>query len=165
MRPCTVSFRGPAGREPPSVEGLEVVDGRWRLATDVHHELLVDVTGVDPRGGLTLQELATITARLEGYVEAAKRTPEPTPATEPRTAILPDHWLVGPVQRFVTLLRRVLPGRQRRASRSPGTERRAEPEWAVERVHKLSKVFRAATDARRQTIAATQPPSSAPALD
>jgi hypothetical protein len=40
----------------PAVEGVEAVNGEWRLTVAAHGELLRTITGVDPREELDLRE-------------------------------------------------------------------------------------------------------------
>lgn len=161
----TLSFRPPedAG-SPPAIDGFDVVEAEWQFSVAEHRPLLVDVTGVEPRSDLTLRELATITARLEGYVDREKRVPKSTGSTEACGSNVPGDGLFDSMRALLTsgfralgaLVRRVLP----RRGGGAGSEGTVSERWSVERVHELSIVFRAATEARKQEITAAGPAST-----
>lgn len=138
----------------PAVEGVEVVDGKWRLSVAAHEDLLRAITGVD-RGELKLQELATITARLEGYVERGRRV---TPASASAAGTASDETVTesGGSDPSTQLRRRLSPVRSGARSRTRDSDSEQQPSSErddIERVHELSRFFRAALDGRRDAAA------------
>lgn len=142
------------------LEGFEVDDGEWRLSLDPHRELLVELTGVEPDGDLTLQELVTVRARLEGYVERAKRPadrandrPGDGDRERKRTRNR-DRAAANPLWRLLEWVRAVV-SRGGRNRSDEAADRRPDDEipYAADRVRALASVFRAAADARRRDVA------------
>lgn len=165
MEERTLSFRPPADAgPPPAIDGFDVGEEEWQLSLAEHRPLLVDVTGVEPRSDLTLRELATMTARLEGYVEREKRVPKPTGPTDASGSNVPGDWLFDSMRALVTtgfralgaLARRVHP----RRGGGAGSAGSVGEQWSVERVHELSIAFRAATETRKREITAARPTSA-----
>lgn len=68
-----VPNRGPRGRDPPDLPGLEQYGSEWRLRTDYYQGIIEDVTGVDPADGPSTSELKTVQTRLEGCIETYER--------------------------------------------------------------------------------------------
>jgi hypothetical protein len=155
------------GDRVPAVDGVRAVDGEWRLSVEPHAALLETITGVVPRDEPDLQELATITARLEGYVERTQRATPPSAAAAGRAS---DATATQPVG--TGLLKRLRQLLSSLWSDSVGQYRESEPErqsaeqYDVERVYELSRFFRAALDARRAAVEVDQPTgTAAPAAD
>lgn len=141
-------------RMPPPVEGLDGEDGQWRLSLEPHRDLLVDITGVDPTGELTLRELETIRARLEGYVECEKRTSGvPAGATTEADATR-DRSPADRLRRLLSLLVDRVPLVGTASDDRDSSERRpdARQSYSVDRVQRLARAFRAAIDARQREI-------------
>lgn len=144
---------------PPEVTGLDVVEGEWRLAVAQHRELLVDVTGVELTADPDLQTLATIAARLEGYVESERQqsgqTHRPPRQVESPNQRLPvvGSWLASLLRRFLSSLfdAPIAPGH-----RSVGATA-TETQYDVHRVYQLSQFFRAMVEARKDRITAGTP--------
>ncbi|AEH36114.1 hypothetical protein [Halopiger xanaduensis] len=154
-------------RTPPQfdgLEGFEVDDEEWRLSLDAHRDLLVELTGVEPDGDLMLQELVTIRARLEGYIERTSRPAKGAvegPVDEDRDRSQ------GRVKRFLEWLRTAIAwiGRDRF---DEGTARKDDEgaSYSDERIRHLAAAFRAAADARRREIAGPNAASAGqPAAD
>jgi hypothetical protein len=144
-----------ASRFPPDVAGAAVVEQQWRLAVEQHSDLLADVTGVDPTGDLDLQQVATITARLEGYVDRHRQ--EATHSTLSTQQV--DSQTDGPTgvrSWFVSLLTRLFSG-SFGFSTAPDTPSPETPDatrqYDVDRVHQLSRFFRALLEERKTTVA------------
>lgn len=135
-------------RTPPQIEGLEADGEQWALSLEVHRELLIDIAGVEPTGELTLRELETIRARLEGYVEREKRASTGTGESTARGA-----QRRGPasLRRLLGRLLDAVPfvGTSSRSSERAAGSRRS---YSVSRVQRLAEVFRIAIDARRGEI-------------
>ncbi|RKD93669.1 hypothetical protein [Halopiger aswanensis] len=145
-------------RTPPQVadlEGFEVGDGEWRLSLDAHRDLLVDLTGVEPDGDLGLQDLVTIRARLEGYIE---RTSRPAKGAAAETVDEDRNRSAGWIERVLEWLRAAIvrTGGERA---DEGRKDDGEVHYSEERVRCLAAIFRAAADARRREITG---PSAAP---
>lgn len=141
-----------ASRQPPDVVGLDAVEGKWQLAVAQHHELLVDVTGHAPTGDLDLQELATITARLEGCVHTERhRTDRTHRSTQRAETTGVRSWLVS-------LLIRVLPDSFSSATvrndRSSG-DHETWDQYDIDRVYQLSRFFRAMMEDRKEELTTT----------
>ena len=159
-------------RTPPQLDGLEVGDGEWRLSLEAHRDLLRDLTGIDPDEDLTLQELVTIRARLEGYVERTKRPAEAEAAdgderpTEPernrkheREADRASRNPLRALGRVLERLRAAVSRGETSRSSADGSAARnsesdGEPPYSAERARQLAAVFRAAAAARRRDIVA-----------
>lgn len=145
-------------RTPPQIEGLEVDEQQWRLSLETHCDLLRDVAGVEPTDELTLQELVTIRARLEGYVEREKR---PAERAADRST---DQGREGSSSGLLQWLRerlRALRSLVGRGQSTDGTAQQSdEPTYSVETVQGLAAVFRAAAAARRREIAAANTESA-----
>lgn len=165
-------------RVPPEIgdlDGLAVDDEEWRLSLEAHRDLLVELTGVEPDGDLTLQELVTIRARLEGYVERTSRSAERAiaEATDSDTDQVETRarnrnrdrslWGVG---RFLEWLRTVVGsvgGARPDETTASDDEASQYPE---ETVRALAAVFRAAADAeRRERTEPTAAPTGRTAAD
>lgn len=158
MRSHTLTCPANSGRV-PAVEGIEAVDGEWRLAVAAHGDLIRMIAGVDPCGELDLQELATITARLEGYVERKRRVTPPSVSTAGASGDETATESAG--TDLLTRLRRWLSSVWNRAGShpqdsDPGQETTVK-QYDVERVYELSRFFRAALDAKRTAVEAEQP--------
>ncbi|NUB90039.1 hypothetical protein HTZ84_17820 [Haloterrigena sp. SYSU A558-1] len=138
-------------RMPPPVEGHDAEDDVWRLSLEHHRDLLLDITGVDPTGELTLRELETIRARLEGYVEREKRA---SAGIADSTAREERARGPSPLRRLVGRLLDVIPSVGTRLRGSKASERPAgsQRSYSVSRVQRLAEVFRIAIDARRAEI-------------
>jgi hypothetical protein len=140
------------------VAGLAVVQGHWRLTVEQHCDLILDITGVDPTADLDLQKLATVTARLEGYVgterqqaaQSNQRTRQ-IGSPEPKTTTLRS--------RLANLLALVLPG-WFGATTTPETlshrEYEVEKQYDVDRVYQLSRFFRAMVRANKTDSTTTK---------
>lgn len=144
------------GRPAPAIDGVERDGQEWHVSPGSHQELLVDITGIEPSGNLELQDLATMTARLEGYVERERRRQtQSRQDTSRSTAPSPDDgalsWFVNRLNDF---RRWLLPGSGRTRSEPDDSRAVARPEYAVETVYHLSRVFRTATEARRREVEA-----------
>ena len=138
-------------RTPPSVEGLEADDGEWTLSLESHRDLLIDIAGVEPTGELTLRELETIRARLEGYVEREKRA---SAGIADSTAREERARGPSPLRRLVGRLLDVIPsvGTRLRGSKASERPTGSQRSYSVSRVQRLAEVFRVAIDARRADI-------------
>ena len=138
-------------RTPPPVDGLETDDEEWALSLEAHRELLVDIAGVDPTAELTLRDLETIRARLEGYVEREKRA---SAGSAPSTARRERTRDPAPLRRLLGRLLDVGPFAGTRARSPDSSERPAgsRRSYSVTRVQRLARVFRVAIDARRAEI-------------
>lgn len=143
------------GRPAPAIAGVERVDQEWHCSPERHHELLVDITGIKPTAELDLQDFATITARLEGYVERERRrqtqmeqdTVQPTDSSAANGGLL--SWFLA---RLTDIRHLLLPESAENSAESDGSTAAENPEYAVETVYHLSRVFRAATDAQRREV-------------
>jgi hypothetical protein len=137
----------------PSLDGLTVHEGRWELSLGPYRTMIGRVTGVDPTDDLDLRELATITSRLEGYVESERREDRVGDTREGAETTV--HWIVRLCKTGKQRLRRLLSlsaddssnnwGADANDKRQPGTH-------SVETVYALSRVFRAALEARREAL-------------
>ncbi|ADB62583.1 hypothetical protein Htur_3721 [Haloterrigena turkmenica DSM 5511] len=149
-----LSIRVDGERTPPPVEGLDAEDGVWRLSLEPHRDLLVDITGVEPTDEFTRRELETVRARLEGYVEREKRTPDESAGRANEAA--GDH-ARSPVDRLRRLLA-LLVGRVPlvgtvTADRDSSDRRTdAQRSYSPETAQQLARVFRAAIDDRQREI-------------
>jgi hypothetical protein len=131
------------GRSPPPIDGVDRVGDEWHLSVDVYSDMVAGITGVEPSSDLDLQALATITARLEGYVERERRQSANTQQSnedEP-ASILSRVW------RFLIDAIPFLDSTPETAQH-PSTN----PDYCVETVAHLARVFRAVSDARRAEI-------------
>lgn len=141
-----------ASRQPPDVVGLDAAKGEWQLAVARHHELLIDVTGHAPTDDLDLQELATITARLEGYVHTERHRIDRTHGSTQQAGT------TGVRSWLVSLLTRVLPDSFSSATvrngRSSGNHE-AWDQYDIDRVYQLSRFFRAMMENRREELTTT----------
>lgn len=138
---------------PPPVEGLDVDDGRCRLALEPHRDLLVDITGIEPTGELTLQELVTMRARLEGYIERKEQVADGR-ADEQRA--VQDNSPATSFRRLISLLLDLVPLVGTTETSEQQTDERRP--YSVETVQQLAQVFRAAADARRNEVASANVP-------
>lgn len=145
-------------RLPPQIEGLEGDEQRWRLSLETHRDLLCDVAGVEPTDELTLQELVTIRARLEGYVEREKRPAERAAERSTDRNQKGGRDREGSSNRLLfRLLERlcaVLSLVCRDQSTDATSQQSDQPTYPVETVQGLAVVFRAAAVARRREIGA-----------
>jgi hypothetical protein len=143
----------------PAIEGAEAVDGEWRLSVAAHEDLLREITGVNPREELDLQSLATITARLEGYVERKRR--ETPPSVSTGDAASDETATESGGTDLLTRLRRWLSSVwSLTGSRSRDSDPDRQPSlgtYDVERVYELSRFFRSALAARRAALEVEQP--------
>lgn len=130
---------------PPDVAGLAVVQGQWRLTVEQHCDLILDITGVDPTADLDLQKLATVTARLEGYVGTERQQ---TAQSNQRTQQVgsPEPKTVTLRSRFTNLLALVFPGwfdATTTPEKLSHREYEIEKQYDVDQVYQLSRFFRA----------------------
>lgn len=149
VAPCPPSVH----REPP-VSGLEREGDVWRLSLAVHRELVRDVTGVEPTDSLDLQDLTTIAARLEGFVEQRKR--EEVTATNATADVDPPVGGLSRLRTWLSTLVRTVLGRdhEESAGATPVDSMAAFESYSTETVWYLSQFFRAAADERYDAVVA-----------
>jgi len=146
----SVVLRCPAlNRLPPEIEGIAVVNGEWRLAVASHRGLLTDLTGIDPTGDLDLQALATMTARLEGYVNSKKQA---RGSAGVRTESRAEGDGGGILSWLRSLLTTCLPDSLVDVSGPTPEPQVTANRYDVDRVYQLSRFFRAKLEAHRDGI-------------
>lgn len=135
----------------PDVAGLAVVQGQWRLRVEQHCDLILDITGVDPTADLDLQKLATVTARLEGYVGTERQRTEQSsqPTQQARS---PESETTTLRSRLANLLALVFPDWFDATTTSENTSHREyeiKKQYDIDRVYQLSRFFRAMVRANK----------------
>jgi hypothetical protein len=153
------------GSRVPAAEGVTAVDGKWQLSVATHEDLFRTITGVVPTEDPDLQELATVTARLEGYVERHKRKSSDSETVgENSSTKAPDRSVFSSLVGWLHRLMRPFLSRSGKERVDANSDQSIRPDrYDVETVYELSRFFRAALEAERSAIAARSTTSPAAA--